>query len=90
VSSVEGVHKLHFESLLSQYGKTLEKLDEQMRLVKECANDIASLKDSLEGEEEERATLEEKLDSIEESNNEVISKLTKERDHAWSCKSKSA
>jgi hypothetical protein len=40
------------------------------------------LKDSLEGEEEERATLEEKLDSIEESNNEVISKLIKERDHA--------
>jgi hypothetical protein len=34
VSSVEGVHKLHFESLLSQYGKTLEKLDEQMRLEK--------------------------------------------------------
>jgi hypothetical protein len=82
VSSVEGLRKLHFEILLSQYGKTLEKLDEQMRLEKEYANDIASLKDSLEGEEEERATLEEKLDSIEESNNEVISELTKERDHA--------
>jgi hypothetical protein len=53
VSSVEGVHKLHFESILSQYGKTLEKLDKQMRLEKEYANDIASLKDSLEGEEEE-------------------------------------
>jgi hypothetical protein len=80
VSSVDGAHKLHFESLLSQYGKTLEKLDEQMRLEKEYAHDIASLKDSLE--EEERETLEEKLDSIEESNNEVISKLIKERDHA--------
>jgi hypothetical protein len=44
--------------------------------------EIASLKDSLEGDEEERATLEEKLDSIEESNNEVISKLIKERYHA--------
>jgi hypothetical protein len=82
VSSVEGVHKVHFEILLSQYGKTLEKLDEQMRLEKEYAHDIASLKNSLDGEEEERATLEEKLDSIEESNNEVISKLIKERDHA--------
>jgi septal ring factor EnvC (AmiA/AmiB activator) len=82
VSSVDGVHKLHFESLLSQYGKNLEKLDGQMRLKKEYAQDIASLKDSLEGEEEERATLEEKLDSIEESNNEVISKLIKEHDHA--------
>jgi hypothetical protein len=28
------------------------------------------------------ATLEEKLDSIEQSNNEVISKLIKVRDHA--------
>jgi hypothetical protein len=48
VSSVNGVHKLHFESILSQYGKTLEKLDEQMRLEREYAQDIASLKDSLE------------------------------------------
>jgi hypothetical protein len=53
VSSVIGVHKLHFESLLSQYGKTLEKLDEQTRLEREYAQEIASLKDSLEGEEEE-------------------------------------
>jgi septal ring factor EnvC (AmiA/AmiB activator) len=82
VSSVHGVHKLHFESLMSQYGQTLEKLDEQRRLEKEYVLEIASFKDSLEGEEEERATLEEKLDSIEETNNEVISKLIKERDHA--------
>jgi hypothetical protein len=53
-----------------------------MRLEKEYAQDIASLKETLEGEEEERATLEEKLNSIEECNNEVVSKLIKERDHA--------
>jgi hypothetical protein len=47
MSSVNGEHKLYFESLLSQYGKTLEKLDEQMRLEKEYAQDIVSLKDSL-------------------------------------------
>jgi chromosome segregation ATPase len=82
VSSVQGVHKLHFEILMSQYGQTLEKLDEQRRLEKEYAHEIASLKYSLEGKEEVRATLEEKLDSIEETNNEVISKLIKERDHA--------
>jgi hypothetical protein len=82
VSSVDGVHKIHFERLLSQYGKTLKKLDEQMRLEKEYAQDIASLTESLEEEQEERTTLEKKLDSIEEANNEVISKLIKERDHA--------
>jgi chromosome segregation ATPase len=82
VSSVQGVHKLHFESLMSQYGQTLEQLDKQRILEKEYVHDIATLKDSLVREEEERATLEEKLDSIKENNNEVISKLIKERDHA--------
>jgi hypothetical protein len=53
-----------------------------MRLEKEYAHDISSLKDSLEEEKEERATLEEKLDYIEESNNEVIFKLVRECDHA--------
>jgi hypothetical protein len=67
---------------MSQYGQTVEQLDEQRRLEKEYVHEIASLKDSLEGEEEEQATLEEKPDSIEENNNEVISKLIKERDHA--------
>jgi hypothetical protein len=38
---------------MSQYGQNLEKLDEQRRLEKEYAHKIASLKDSLEGEEEE-------------------------------------
>jgi hypothetical protein len=82
VSSVQGVHKLHFGSLMSQYGQTLEQLDEQRRLEKEYVHEIASLKDYLKEEEEERATLEELPDSIEETNNELITKLTKERDHA--------
>jgi hypothetical protein len=67
---------------MSQYGKTLEKLDEQRRLEKEYVHEIVSSKDSLEGEEEERSTLEEKLDSIEKTNNELIAKLAKKRDHA--------
>jgi hypothetical protein len=47
VSSVQGVHRLHFESLMSQYGQNLEKLDEQRRLKKEYAHEIASLKTHL-------------------------------------------
>jgi hypothetical protein len=46
VSSVQGVHKLHFESLMSQYGQTIEQLDEQRRLEKEYVHEIASLKES--------------------------------------------
>jgi hypothetical protein len=68
VSSVQDVHKLHFESLMSQYGQTLENLDEQRRLENEYVHEIAALKYSLEGEEEEQLLFEEKLDSIEETN----------------------
>jgi hypothetical protein len=48
VSSVKGVYKLHFESLMIQYGQTLEKIGEQRRLEKEYVHEIASLKESLE------------------------------------------
>jgi hypothetical protein len=53
VSSMQGVYKLHFESLMSQYGQTLEKLGEQRKLEKEYVHEIASLKEYLGGEEEE-------------------------------------
>ena len=42
----------------------------------------ASLEGALEEEQETRVSLEEKLESIEESHNEIIAKLIKERDHA--------
>ena len=42
----------------------------------------ASLEDALEKEQETRPSLEEKLESIEESHNEIIAKLIKEHDHA--------
>ena len=42
----------------------------------------ASLEDALEEERGTRASLEKKLESIEESQNEIIAKIIKERDHA--------
>ena len=45
---------------------------------REDANEIASLNVTLEEEHELRVSLEEKLNSIEESHNEIISKLIKE------------
>jgi hypothetical protein len=46
VSSVKGVHKLHFESIMSQCVQSLQNLEEQRRLEKEYVHEIASLKDS--------------------------------------------
>jgi hypothetical protein len=57
-------------------------IEEKCRLEREYANDIGSLENSLEDEQELWISLEEKLESIEESCNEIISKLTKERDLA--------
>ena len=57
-------------------------LEEKGRIEREDANEKASLEDALEEEHETRASLEEKLESIEESHNEIIAKIIKERDHA--------
>jgi hypothetical protein len=57
-------------------------IEEKCRLEREYANDIGSLENSLEEDQELRVSLEEKLESIEESCNEIICKLTKEHDLA--------
>jgi hypothetical protein len=59
-----------------------EQIDKLFSLEREYANDIHDLKNALEEEQELRVSLEEKLESIEESCNKIISKLTKERDLA--------
>ena len=62
--------------------KSLEiSLDKCYSLEHEYADEIMELKDALEKEQETRVALEEKLKSIEESHNEIISKIIKERDH---------
>ena len=62
--------------------KALEtSLDKCYILEQVYADEIAELKVALYKEQETRVSLEEKLDSIEESHNEIISKLIKEPDH---------
>ena len=56
-------------------------LDKCHSLELEYVDEIEELKGALEEEQETRVSLEEKLESIEESHNEIISKLIKERDH---------
>jgi hypothetical protein len=53
-----------------------------LALEHEYVNVIRDLKDALEEEQELWVSLEEKLESIEESHNKIIAKLTKERDIA--------
>jgi hypothetical protein len=51
-------------------------IEEKCRLEREYANDIGSLENYLEEEQVLRVSLEENLESIEESCNEIIFKLT--------------
>ena len=62
--------------------KALEiSLEKCYSLEHEYADEISELKDALQEEQDTRVSLEEKLKSIEESYNEIISKLIKKRDH---------
>src|SRR5664279_1510226 len=82
MSNLRGESKMHFETLLSQYGEAQQLLESKGEIEREDAIEIASLTVTLEEEQELRVSLEEKLESIEESYNETISKLIKERDRA--------
>ena len=82
MSNLRGESKMHFETLLSQYGEAQHLLERKGEIEREDAIEIASLTVTLEEEQELRVSLEEKLESIEESYNETISKLIKERDRA--------
>ena len=73
---------MYFEDLLKQYVETQELLEKKPKSEREDANEIASFTVILEEEQVLQVSLEEKLESIDESHNEIISKLIKECDHA--------
>ncbi|KAK1649143.1 hypothetical protein QYE76_066948 [Lolium multiflorum] len=67
------------QKLIWMHENTIDKMG---ALEREYANDVASLKNDLEEEQDTVASLEEQLETLEVSQNEIFSKLTKERDHA--------
>ena len=82
LSNLQGEDKKHFGALASQLNEALDYLEEKGRIEREDSIEIASLNNALEEEQELRVSLEEKLETIEESHDEVVSKLIKECDHA--------
>ena len=67
--------KLTIELLESQ-------IDEKYKIDREDAMEKASLENALVEEQELRVSLEEKLESLDESNDLIVAKIIKERDHA--------
>jgi DNA repair exonuclease SbcCD ATPase subunit len=82
LSNVQGESKKHFEAILRQLAEANARLEEKGRIEREDAIEIASLNNALEEEQETRVSLEETLETIEESHNELNSQLIKERDRA--------
>ena len=62
--------------------KCKEIIEEKGRIEREDAMEKASLENSIEEEQELRVSLEEKLESLDESNDLIVAKMIKERDHA--------
>ena len=67
---------------MKQYLETHTLLEKKQEYEREYTDEISSLNVALEEEHELRVSLEEKLESIEASQNEKVSKLIKQREHA--------
>ena len=58
------------------------QIDQKYKIEREDAMEKASLENALVEEQELRVSLEEKLESLDESNDLIVAKIIKERDHA--------
>ena len=80
ISNLKGEAKGRFESLLRDFGMAQDLLEEKGRLEREYASDIAALTSALEEEQEHRACLEERLESLDEINHEIVAKIIKDKE----------
>ena len=90
VANLQGEAKEHVESLVRQLCATEELLQEKSKIEREDSLTIASLNasivslnGSLDEESEYRITLEERLESLDAKNDEIINKIIKDRDHVF-------
>ncbi|KAK1608540.1 hypothetical protein QYE76_032213 [Lolium multiflorum] len=82
LTNMQGDTKTHFEALMAQLGVAQDLIEEKESLEREAANEIASLTQAHEEEQNLRMSLEASVITLEDSNNAIISQLTKDRDHA--------
>jgi hypothetical protein len=82
LTNLQGDHKKYVSACMSKLGQANAIIEKKGEIERDDAIEIASLNHALEEEQEIRASLEEKLEYIEEVHNELVAKLIKERDHA--------
>src|SRR3954462_11564188 len=71
-----------FGNILDQLSHTQELLDVRCKLGHEHMIELEALNNVLEEEQETRMSLELKLEGLDETNDIIVNKLIKERDHA--------
>ncbi|KAK1667829.1 hypothetical protein QYE76_055988 [Lolium multiflorum] len=81
LTNMQGDTKTHVGALLSQLGAAQDLIEEKERLEREVANEIASLKEELEDEQNLRMSLEASVIVLEDTNKAIVSQLIKDRDH---------
>jgi hypothetical protein len=82
LTNMQGDTKTHVEAFMAQLGAAQDLLEEKERLEREAANDIASLTQAIEEEQNLPMSLEASVINLEVSNNAILSQLTKDRDNA--------
>ncbi|KAK1643686.1 hypothetical protein QYE76_061491 [Lolium multiflorum] len=82
LTNMQGDTKTHVGALLSQLGAAQDLIEEKERLEREAANEIASLKEELDDERNLRMSLEASVIVLEDTNEAIVSRLTKDRYHA--------
>ncbi|KAK1607444.1 hypothetical protein QYE76_031117 [Lolium multiflorum] len=80
LTNMQGDTKTHVEAFMAQLGAAQDLLEEKERLEREAANEIASLTQAHEEEQNLRMSLEASVITLEDSNNAIIPQLTKDRD----------
>ncbi|KAK1697702.1 hypothetical protein QYE76_014399 [Lolium multiflorum] len=79
--NLQGINKKHVSNLMARLAQQNDTLEKKGQIEREDSLEIHALKNALEESQETIASLEERLENLEEPQDE-INKLTKARDHA--------
>ena len=82
LTNMKGDTKIHVGALLAQLGAAQDLIEKREKLEREAAFELANLKEELDDERNLRMSLEASVIILEDKNEAIVSRLTKDRDHA--------
>ncbi|KAK1692565.1 hypothetical protein QYE76_009262 [Lolium multiflorum] len=82
LTNMKGDTKIHVGAILAQLGAAQDLIEKREKLEREAAFELANLKEELDDERNLRMSLEASVIVLEDKNEAIVSRLTKDRDHA--------